>query len=67
MVRASDGAEDGGLLSVVLDALAGHEGGAAIGELHDHGGVDVPSGLEDEVKLNQFVELNTNRGFRTVC
>ena len=46
MVCAGDGAEDGGLLSVVLDALAGHEGGAAVRELHDHRGVDVPRGLK---------------------
>ena len=52
MLCAGDGSEDGGLLSVVLDALAGYEGGAAVRELYDDGGVDIPSGLK---KKNTFL------------
>jgi hypothetical protein len=33
VLSSGDGSEDGGLLLVVLDRLAGHEGGASIAEL----------------------------------
>ncbi len=36
-----DGAGDGGLLVLVGDALSGNGRAAAVGELDDHGGVDV--------------------------
>ena len=44
-----NGAQDGGLLLGVLDALAGQEGGPAVGELDDDGGVDGPGRLQHRV------------------
>ncbi len=44
-----NGAENGGLLLGVLDALAGEEGGAAVGELDDDGRVDGAGRLQHRV------------------
>ena len=43
-----DGPEDGRLLVLVGDALAGQKGGAAVGKLDDHWGLDVTGGLGRE-------------------
>ncbi len=41
VVDSSDGTGDGGLLLVVCEAIACEEGGAALGDLYDDGGLDV--------------------------
>ena len=52
MVSSGDGACDGGLLLVVCEALACKEGGAALGDLDDNGGLDVTS-ARGEIRWRQ--------------
>ncbi len=49
MLRPSDGAQDGGLLVLVADALPRQEGSPAVGELNDHRGLDFAGGLRGEI------------------
>ncbi len=51
VLRAGDGAEDGGLLVLVADALAGQEGGAAVRELNDDGRLDLPCSLQTRTSV----------------
>ena len=49
VLSARNGTQNGGLLSVIFDALARHEGGATVGELNNHRALDVTCSL---LKIN---------------
>ena len=49
MLGPGDGPQDGGLLLSVLDALAGQEGGPAVGDLDNDGGVNGAGRLQHSV------------------
>ena len=46
VVGGGDGACDGSLLLIIWEAFSGKEGGAALGDLDDNGGLDVTSAGE---------------------